>query len=96
MWTILVSVLMSVAVPFVIKIAAFLGIGFVSYAGIDFVADTLRQQLDAQLLALPAASLAILKLAGVIDMINIIVSALISRAAIQFGASIRHLVFKSA
>jgi hypothetical protein len=82
--------LLSIAGSLVARVLLSLGMGFVSYAVLTSLASTVTQAIQSSYYALPAVPLALLNLAGLGVALNIICSALITRAGLM---AVKKLVF---
>jgi hypothetical protein len=66
----------------VFSLLAAIGVGFVTYTGLDLLLDNLESQIQTSLGSLPSATLQIMAIAGIDEGIKIILSAYATRFAI--------------
>jgi|GEM_PF-265318 len=72
--------------PYVVgSVIASLGIGFITYIGMDFLVDLAIEKVRLSFSGLPSAALELLKLTGVIDAFNIFVSGVISGLTAKYA-----------
>lgn len=74
--------LISMVTPVVGRVLTALGFGFVSYAAVNSLVNSLTQQAITEFNGLPAQALAIANIGGAGEILSIAVSALATRAAL--------------
>lgn len=92
----LTGILLTVAGPILSRVLMGLGIGFVSYAGVDLVMNQIRDLFLANAAALPASAYQWLGILKIGTCLNILLSAMAIRAALagMRGGAIKRMVFK--
>lgn len=89
------GILLRIAIPYIIaKVFILLGLGFVTYTGIDFVLQALRDAAMTAIVNIPPEIVGLIGLTRIDVAVNIVLSALAIKTSISFiGGSFTKLIW---
>lgn len=91
LWPVISSFVLGITGSVAARVLTALGIGFVSYVALDSIASGLVDNAKLSYNSIPSVTLQLLNLSGAGTALNIITSALISKAALMAAKSLRPL-----